>query len=364
MGLLGVKSYLFVLLGSCAALPVALFGTRQAHQFAQEARARQDASLQASARSVASLVTQYFDTRKHDMEQLAASIGAIQQLRGETAQRILSDHHLIHGVYSGSYLGDPQGNVLTRANSSGGFDTADEHVNYSDRDYYKTLVATYESAISNVQLGRVLREPNVQVAAPIFDSHHHFIGYAEGSVDLRNLGAILAHEQQVNSVDLVLLDSKSKVVFDSSTHLTPLTDLSPLELYHQPPDQELPAGAQTPEPARSALNSAGVLTRAVSAGVAEMPGWRVVAMLPQAQIDDHARQERYRIWWTAALTGGFAVLLAAGLSSWLGYRFRRLERALQAVGRGDANHPDYPHPSPTRTSGNRVRYRVYNSNSV
>jgi PAS domain S-box-containing protein len=342
MGLLGVKSYLFVLLGSCAALPVALFGTRQAHQFAEEARARQDASLQASARSVASLVTQYFDTRKHDMEQLAASVGAVGELRGKTAQRILGDHHVIHGVYSGSYLGDPSGNVLTRANAHGGFDTAEEGVNYSDRDYYKALVATFDSAISNVQLGKVLREPNVQVAAPIFESSGRFIGYAEGSVDLRNLGTIIHRERDVNSVDVVLLDSKSKVVFDTSTQLQPLTDVSPHELYQEPGHEEVLAPSVTNAQARSALSSGGVLTRAVSASVEHMPGWRVIAMLPQAQIDDQARQERYRIWWTAALTGGFAILLAAGLSSWLGYRFRRLERALQAVGRGDSAHPDYP----------------------
>lgn len=344
MGLLGVKSYLFVLLGSCAALPVALFGTRQAHQFAEEARFRQDASLQASARSVATLVTQYFETRKHDMEQLAASVGAVAQLRGETAQQILAAHQVVHGVYSGSYLGDPEGNVLTRATANGGYDTAHENVNYSDRDYYKALIATFESAISNVQLGRVLREPNIQVAAPIFDPEHHFIGYAEGSVDLRNLGALIERERHVNSVDVVLVDSKGKVVFDTSAQLQPLTDVSPHELY-QPlaePGAEPPATK-----ARSAVDSAGVLTRAVSASVDHMPGWRVVATLPQAQIDDYARQERYRIWWAAAFTGTFAILLAAGLSSWLGYRFRRLERALQAVGRGDTTDEDYPtaHPA-------------------
>lgn len=345
MGLLGVKSYLFVLLGSCAALPVVLFGTRQAQEFAEEARVRQDASLHASARSVATLVTQYFETRKHDMEQLAASVGAVAQLRGEVAQQILTAHQIIHGVYSGSYLGDPEGNVLTRATAHGAYDTADENVNYSDRDYYKALIATFDSAISNVQLGRVLHEPNIQVAAPIFNAAHEFIGYAEGSVDLRNLGAIIERERHVNRVDIVLLDSKGKVVFDTSAHLQPLTDVSPHELYQ--PFVEEAATQPTSVKARSALDSTGVMTRAVSASVEHMPGWRVVATLPQAQIDDYARQERHRIWWAAAFTGTFAILLAAGLSSWLGHRFRRLERALQAVGRGDTTDEDFPTANPS-----------------
>lgn len=325
MGSIGVRGYLFAMLGVSTALPVLWFGNDQAAQFDAEVRARHDESLAVASDNAAGQVGQFVESRKRDLEVLAATVEALGELKGERVERLLDAHWRATGYYAGTYIGDAQGNALERAPKRGEEEDDGRQHNYSDRDYYRKLIATQRTAVSRVQSGRWLTGPHVQIAAPIWNADKSLQGYAEGSVQLEGLVSLLQHHTHDSVQRMVLVDASNTIVVDSTQPDASLTDVTAHPLF----ELRAPRGTL-----RTDVDLNRTPTRGAVAGISSLPGWRVVALQPQAAIDRLAAGARNRVWWAA----GIATLLALGasalLSTWLSRRLQELERTLRAVGRG------------------------------
>src|SRR3954468_14667033 len=181
---LGIKTYLFVLLSVLTAIPVLWLGSQHAARMRTNDLQQHDQALATVARSVARQFDQMLETRCRDLELLASGIEVLGGPDAPGARELLVRHWTRSGYYTGTYLGDIDGNALRRASEQNPDGALGQTANYADRDYFRSLRRTERTTVSMVQKGKVLDTLNVQIASPIFDHTHRLVGYCEGSVSL------------------------------------------------------------------------------------------------------------------------------------------------------------------------------------
>lgn len=93
--------------------------------------------------------------------------------------------------------------------------------NYRDRDYFQQLLKSRSVAISQVQLGKRSKRPNIQIVAPIFSEQGALIGLSEGSVDLKIVNEasseLIALDPSLSNKRgrLLVIDHFGKILVDS-----------------------------------------------------------------------------------------------------------------------------------------------------
>jgi hypothetical protein len=326
---LGIKTFLFALLSVLTAIPVLWLGSRHAARVETNDRHQHDRALATVARSVARQFDQMLETRCRDLELLASSIEVLGGPEAPGARELLVRHWTRSRYYTGTYLGDIDGNALRRATEQNPDGTLGQSANYADRDYFRSLRHTEKTTISSVQKGKVLDTLNVQIAAPIFGQSHQLVGYSEGSVSLDAFAQLVRQvSEEIPGSRIVVLDGGARVVADSSANgAGQLTDLSAIPLFRD---------AGTRGTVRTALDERGREMRAAVQPVgALLPGWRVVAAQSQAAIDTQSHLTRRQTWATALVVWLLVVALSGAVAIWFGRRISSLADTLSAIGSGD-----------------------------
>ncbi|HEX2674024.1 MAG TPA: ATP-binding protein, partial [Polyangiaceae bacterium] len=245
------------------------------------------------------------------------------------ARELLARHWARSSYYTGTYLGDAEGNALSRATEQNPDGALGQSANYADRDYFQSLRRTERTTVSSVQKGKVLGTLNVQIAAPIFDRAHRLVGYSEGSVTLAAFAQLVRQvSEEIPGSRIVVLDGGARVVADSSVNgVGKLTDLSTIPLFRD-------IGGQSA--LRTALDERGHEMRAAVQPVGTLlPGWRVVAAQSQAAIDTQSHLTRRQTWATALVAWLLVVALSGAVAVWFGRRISSLADTLSAIGKGD-----------------------------
>src|SRR6188768_3192705 len=152
---LGIKTYLFVLLSVLTAIPVLWLGRQHAARMEANDLKQHDQALATVARSVARQFDQMLETRCRDLELLASGIEVLGGLDAPGARELLVLHWERSPYYTGTYLGDAEGNALRRATEQNPDGALGQPVNYADRDYFQSLRRTQRTTVSNVQKGKV-----------------------------------------------------------------------------------------------------------------------------------------------------------------------------------------------------------------
>jgi len=320
---------LFALLSVLTAIPVLWLGSRHAARVATNDLGQHDQALATVARSVARQFDQMLETRCRDLELLASGIEVLGGPQAPGARELLVRHWTRSGYYTGTYLGDVDGNALRRATEQSPDGALGQSANYADRDYFRNLRHTERTTISSVQKGKVLDTLNVQIAAPIFDQAHQLVGYTEGSVSLDAFAQVVRQvSQEIPGSRIVVLDGGGRVVADSSSNgAGRLTDLSTVPLFREFGGQSAVRTAQDEHGTvmRAAVQPVGVL----------LAGWRVVAAQSQGAIDAQSQLTRRQTWVTALVVWLLVVALSGAVSIWFGRRISALADTLSAIGKGE-----------------------------
>lgn len=325
---IGVRGFLFVVLSVLTAIPVLWLGSVQASRYEQQARSRYDQLLTAAARSISWQLSQLLENRQRDLELLATNVELLGDLRGPRAEELVRRHCDAKRYYAGCYLGDLAGNALVQTPPQDNGDTR-RTFNYGDRDYFQSLLHNRRTAISRVQMGRRLGVPNVQIAAPIFDSGHTLTGYAEGSISLEPLfDLVLRGSRDISEGRILILDATSRVVANSSpSNRLVLQDLSSLQLLQHPDGCP---------PLRTARDDRGVLVRGAVMDVGEpLGGWVVAVLLPISSVERYATEGFRQTWMAASLAWLAALALSGLIANQFGKRLSDLAATVRAVGRGE-----------------------------
>jgi PAS domain S-box-containing protein len=325
----GIRRYLLAFLSILTAIPVLWLGQSYASHTADSDRRGHDQALTSLARGVARQLDMMLESRRRDLEVTAGSLEVLGELDGPRVQALLGEHLARSRYFTGTYVADAAGNSLVRAPSRNPDGSLAQPGNYRDRDYYQELVRTHRTSISRVQLGRVTRSVNIQIATPIFSADRRLIGYVEGSVELDTFEALVrSAAAELGGSRVVVLDSTSRVVADSSTsgHSGP-ERLSSAPVFSRAPTEPLLTSERDEhgEVMRAALEPGGSL----------LPRWRVVAAESQQRIDENARRTRAQTWATAAALWLVVFLLAVAVTDRFGRRLAELASTVSAIGRGD-----------------------------
>jgi len=335
---LGVRSFLFLVLGLGSVLPVTLLGFNQAERWTRSEVEAADRQALAAAQSAADQLSWAMVSYVHASESFAAQIGLLAEPTRAALIPVLLTHIVHHPEFIGAYVADVRGKSLlhvfaNREIAEGGHD-------YGDRDYFQEVLRTHETAISRVQIGRVTKVLSVNVASPVLGTSGNLAGITCSPVDLQRVT-----EQAKATVGgmlggrLVIVDSEGQKIVDSGSLASARTlDVSKLPLF-----AELAPGHRT---LRQGPDETGESDRAAAVGLAApVSHWRVIALTPQRVVDAHARQIRHQ---TVALSLALvlaALVLSAWLSGWLARPLRSLAATAEAVQHGD--HA----PSPSVSSG-------------
>src|SRR5688572_8878187 len=102
----------------------------------------------------------------HAAEAFSAQIGNGARLEPQALAAAMTAHLRHHPQFFGCYVANAQGLSLARMQDGV---VAPGGVDYSDRQYFRAIVANRQPAISKVDIGRVTHVLTVQVAAPIID---------------------------------------------------------------------------------------------------------------------------------------------------------------------------------------------------
>jgi PAS domain S-box-containing protein len=335
---LGIKTYLFALLSVLTAIPVLWLGSHNAARVRDNDLHQHDQALATVARSVARQFEQMLETRCRDLELLASGIEVLGGPDAAGARELLVRHWARSGYYTGTYLGDIDGNALRRVTEQNPDGAPGQAANYADRDYFRSLRRTERTTISMVQKGKVLDTLNVQIAAPIFDSAHRLVGYSEGSVSLDAFAVLVRSvAAEVPGSRIVVLDGGARVVADSNANGGGrLADLSQVPLFRD-------FGAQAA--VRTGLDEHGDEMRAALQTIGPLlPGWQVVAAKSQASIAAQSHLTRNQTWATALVAWLLVVALSGAVAVWFGRRISELADTVSAIGEGDFSR----RPAPAR----------------
>jgi len=326
---LGIKTYLFVLLSVLTSIPVLWLGSQHATRMRTNDLQQHDQALATIARSVARQFDQMLETRCRDLELLASGIEVLGGLDAPGARELLVLHWERSPYYTGTYLGDIEGNAVRTVNEQNPLGAPGPMTNYADRDYFQALRRTERTTVSKVQKGKVLGTLNVQIAAPIFDHSHHLIGYSEGSISL-DVFAVLVRRvaAEIPGSRIVVLDSGARVVADSSANRgEQLTDLSQVPLFRSFEGQSA---------VRTAVDEHGIEMHAALERVGPLlAGWRVLAAQSQAGIAAQSNVTRNQTWATALVAWLLVVALSGAVAIWFGRRISDLADTVTAIGNGD-----------------------------
>jgi hypothetical protein len=156
------RSSLFVVMSVLTAIPVYLLGSRQAAHFAEEVQRSHDESLVIASRGVRQQLQQLITARIRDLESLAGVVQLFDSLEEPRWQRLLAQHSAMSEYYQGMYLADANANVLVRVPQFAPGQLPSGANNYSDRDYYKKLVAERRTAVASAHIGKALGRPGIQ----------------------------------------------------------------------------------------------------------------------------------------------------------------------------------------------------------
>ena len=326
---LGIKTYLFVLLSVLTAIPVLWLGSQHAARVGANDIRQHDQALATVARSVARQFDQMLETRCRDLELLASGIEVLGGPEAPGARELLVRHWARSGYYTGTYLGDINGNALRRVTEQNPAGALGQTANYADRDYFQSLRRTERTTVSMVQKGKVLDTLNVQIAAPIFDPAHRLVGYSEGSVSLDAFAELVRRvSAEIPGSRIVVLDGGARVVADSSANGGGrLTNLSAIPLFRD-------FGGQAA--VRTALDEHGREMRAALEPVGPLlAGWRVVAAQSQSAIAGQSQLTRKQTWATALVAWLLVVTLSGAVAIWFGRRISALADTVSAIGNGD-----------------------------
>lgn len=320
MAKLGVRSFLFLVVGGSAVLPAGLLGLNQARRWERNEVEVTDRQALAAAHAAADQVSRTMLGFARASESFATQLAALPNFELAGLRVAMTAHVRPHPEFLGAYVANEKGTSLLYYGKDGKF--ADGGLQYADRDYYRELMSTRRTAISRVQLGRFTKTASVLIAAPVLDPGERVLGFSCTSLDLSTIT-----EQAKTTVKgmadgrLLLIDSEGRIIADSSGRSdSPLRDVSRTELFRKlgPGKAETRVGADE--------NGRRVRAAAVSL-TAPVPDWRVIAMTPQTTIDAQGRAVRNQ-------TGLLAVLLilaSLGLAAWLAAWFARPLRSLAAT---------------------------------
>ena len=199
----GIFARTAVIMLTVGLLPLGLFGGIALVQQARQLRSDAERSLQTNAERISSQVDEWFDKNVRVLR-AAASLPALASMNADDQTRALT---AIQRAYPWMYL------VFTIARDGKNVARSDGKplTDYSDRQYYKDVVAAGKDLSWETLIGKTSGKPAVILAVPIV-ANGVVVGVLASAMTVEDVSAIIAHWKTGQTGFAFLVDDHAKVV--------------------------------------------------------------------------------------------------------------------------------------------------------
>ena len=198
---------------------------------------------------------------------------------------------------------DPQvvpGLGMVLSNKPG--DVVPDSATMRDREYFQRVKASHQTLISNVFISRVVKQPTVAVAAPIFTASGELFGVIAGTLDLSPFEQLEKTFGTLDQAAIFILDQHDRVIYSNrGAAYRPLESMANSPLVKGA--ERNGAGFLVDHPDSRQHNASYLASHAESG----LTGWRVLVEQPLARL--HVQTERYYLMTVAWMLGAIALSL-------------------------------------------------------
>ena len=206
---------LVVLVILLSALAVTLAGS----QFSRAELERQSkGQVETIARLVADSLDDRLELRLDLLNRVAQSLATGEEDFHSRARELLARQVAVRHLFDGIYLISASGQVLAEYPE----DYRQTGLNVRNREYFTRVSSTLSPVVSEPYASNYQGKPAIMVAAPVFDSHHKFVGMVGGAILLEGsnfMGEVASvhigtsgHLSVVTRTGVVLADSGTGAV--------------------------------------------------------------------------------------------------------------------------------------------------------
>jgi len=298
-----------------ATVPLLVLNIVNGDNYAQRQEKEAGQRLQEAATSIRQGLDDYVLRHELAVRELSRSITRQGRFDGNALNEWLRQTRQVYGDFQSITIGnadgfpiavDPQqapglGTVLS--NKPG--DKVPDSATMRDREYFKRIQATHQAVISNVFISRVVRQPSVAVAAPIFGADGQLWGVIAGALNLSPFEQLARTFGTLDQAGIFILDQHDRVIYSNrGAAFRPLESMAGSALVKG-------AGANHAaflvDHTDAQQHNARYLASHAASG---LTGWRVIIDQPLSRL--HVQTERYYLMTVAWLLGaiGLSLVLA------------------------------------------------------
>ena len=335
-----LKTYLFVSLTLVTAGPLMTLGAVQVARWRSAAQRDADRELTLAAQALARAIGQSVDANVRALETSAGELEVHPSTDPKVLQQIVETHRRRFTGLAVVNLAGPDGRTIASDPISDPQHGSYLGRDYSDRAYYRAMLRTGRTGISEVEIGKVSGVPAIHAKTPIHATAGSTTGAIAGSMGfalaLEHLQTLTA-DVTSNFVDLEaqVVDHRSRLIIESDPRgRPPLRDLTTLAIYRAPPASGVVLS--------DAVDEHGVAVRAAVTRVTEQAlDWTVAVTRSRESIARGADRARVMVLVALATALVAGLLLAFGLASWFARPIIDLEAYATKV-RAGARSPAPP----------------------
>jgi len=298
-----------------ATVPLLLLNIVNGENYAERRESEAGQRLQEAARAIRGDLEDYVTEHELAARELSRSItrqghfdlDSLNQWLRQTRQVYSGFQSITIGTADGFPIAvDPQevpglGKVLS--NKPG--DAVPDSATMRDRDYFKRVTELRRSVISDVFVSRVIRQPTVAIAAPIFTSDGKLFGVIAGTLDLSPFEPLTQTFGTLDQAGIFILDVHDRVIYSNrGAAYRPLESMAGSPLAK---GAEQGGAAFLVDHMDARQHNARFLAGHAKSG---LTGWSVLIEQPLSRL--HLQTERYYLMTVAWLVG--AILLSLVLS--------------------------------------------------
>ena len=212
-----LESLVMVLFVTVISLPMLYVSTSNSRDLSDRTRSEVLASSTRAVSSVENEITALLENYKRGVAMAASTVKWERRSKDdEGVRRTLRAVRDQYPEFAGLYVADAQAKTIAFDPPAGENGRSLIGLEYSDRRYYRDLVATKQTVYSGVYQARGgMSGPAVAIGEPLLDEHGKFDGFVLGWFDLKSFGEIVRPYKRDGEV-LVVTDSDGNLVADSS----------------------------------------------------------------------------------------------------------------------------------------------------
>jgi two-component system, sensor histidine kinase len=298
-----------------ATVPLLVLNIVNGENYAERQEKEAGQRLQEAATSIRQGLEDYVIRHELAVRQLSRSITRQNRFDLDALNEWLRQSRQVYSGFESITIGnadgfpiavDPQevpgfGKVLT--NKPG--DVVPDFATMRDREYFKRIKAQHQAVISNVFISRVMRQPTVGVAAPVFTPNGQLFGVIAGLLDLAPFEQLARTFGTLDQAGIFVLDQHDRVIYSNrGAAFRPLESMAGSALVK---GAEQNPAAFLVDHIDARQHNARYLASHAESG---LTGWRVIIDQPLSRL--HMQTERYYLMTVAWLLGaiGLSLVLA------------------------------------------------------